>query len=53
MSVINVAVITTALSTYQSTGATLFMPWFLSTLARAYAKLGQKDAKTLLEELAV
>jgi predicted ATPase len=35
--------ITSALSTYQSTGATLFMPWYSSTLATAYAKLGQFD----------
>ena len=38
-----VHMITSALSTYQSTGATVFMPWYLSTLARAYAKLGQFD----------
>ena len=34
---------TSALSAYHSTGATLFVPWYLSTLARAYAKLGQFD----------
>ena len=38
-----VHMITSALSTYQSTGATVFMPWYLLTLARAYAKLGQFD----------
>jgi len=38
-----VHMITSALSAYRSTGATLFTPWYLSTLARAYAKLGQFD----------
>ena len=38
-----VNMITSALSTYQSTGATVFMPRYLSTLARTYAKLGQFD----------
>ena len=38
-----VHMITSALSAYHSTGATLFVPWYLSTLARAYAKLGQFD----------
>ena len=38
-----VHMITSALSAYHSTGATVFMPWYLSTLARAYAKLGQFD----------
>ena len=38
-----VHMITSALSTYRSTGASVFMPWYLSTLARAYAKLGQFD----------
>ena len=38
-----VHMITSALSTYHSTAATVFMPWYLSTLARAYAKLGQFD----------
>src|SRR5262249_55890162 len=38
-----VHMITSALSTYNSTGGTVFMPWYLSTLARAYAKLGQFD----------
>jgi pentatricopeptide repeat protein len=38
-----VHMITSALSAYHSTGATLYTPWYLSTLARAYAKLGQFD----------
>ena len=38
-----VHMITSALSAYRSTGATLYVPWYLSTLARAYAKLGQFD----------
>ena len=31
------------LAACRSTGATLFMPWYLSTLAVAYAELGQFD----------
>jgi class 3 adenylate cyclase/predicted ATPase len=38
-----VHMITSALSTYHSTAATVFMPWYLSTLARANAKLGRFD----------
>jgi predicted ATPase len=38
-----VNMITSALSTYNSTGATLFTPWYLSTLTGAYSKLGQFD----------
>jgi predicted ATPase len=38
-----VHMITSALSTYHSTGATVFTPWYLSTLAGAHAKLGQFD----------
>ena len=38
-----VHMITSALSTYNSTGGTVFMPWYLSTLARAYAQRGQFD----------
>jgi tetratricopeptide (TPR) repeat protein len=49
--------ITSALSTYQSTGATLLTTWYSSTLATAYAKLGQfddawrciRDALTMVE----
>jgi class 3 adenylate cyclase/predicted ATPase len=36
-------VIPSAINAYQSTGATLFAPWHLSTLASAYADLGQFD----------
>jgi predicted ATPase len=31
------------ISTYRSTGSTLYMPWYSSILARAYAELGQVD----------
>ena len=34
---------TSAITAYRSTGATLFMPLYLSTLARAYAELNQFD----------
>jgi predicted ATPase len=34
---------TSAITAYRSTGATLFMPTYLSTLARAYAELDQFD----------
>ena len=39
----HVHMITSALSAYRSTGATVFMPWYLSTLAGAYAERGQFD----------
>ena len=46
-----VDMITSALSTYQSTGATVFVPWYASTLAGAYAKLGQfNDAWRCIRE---
>jgi predicted ATPase len=35
--------ITSGLSVWRSTGATFFVPWWLSCLARAYAELGQFD----------
>jgi class 3 adenylate cyclase/tetratricopeptide (TPR) repeat protein len=38
-----VKITTSAITTYRSTGATLFMPTYLSTLARAYSELGQFD----------
>jgi predicted ATPase len=38
-----VHMITSGLSAYHSTGATVFTPWYLSTLAGAHAKLGQLD----------
>ena len=34
---------TSAITAYRSTGATLFMPTYLSTLARAYSELDQFD----------
>jgi predicted ATPase len=39
----SVNLITTGLAEWQATGATLFVPLFLSNLAMAYAKLGQCD----------
>ena len=39
------------MTAYRSTGATLYLPWFLSNLARAYAELGQfGDARDSLRE---
>jgi predicted ATPase len=38
-----VQVITFGLTAWRSTGATLFLPWYLSSLAKAYAELGQFD----------
>jgi predicted ATPase len=38
-----VHMITSALSAYHSTGATVFTPWYMSTLAGTHAKLGQFD----------
>jgi tetratricopeptide (TPR) repeat protein len=35
--------ITAGVSALQSTGTTLFVPWFLAALARAYARLGPFD----------
>jgi predicted ATPase len=35
--------LTSALTAYQSTGATLFTPWYLSHIAHTYAELGQHD----------
>jgi predicted ATPase/class 3 adenylate cyclase len=34
---------TSGIALYQSTGSTAWMPWYLSSLARAYADLGQFD----------
>ena len=39
-----VQIITTGLSAFRSTGSTVFMPLWLSSLTRAYAELGQFDA---------
>jgi predicted ATPase len=33
----------TPITAWRSTGATAFIPWYLSNLARAYAELGQFD----------
>ena len=42
---------TSAITAYRSTGATLFMPSYLSNLARAYAGLGQfKEAWQCVDE---
>jgi predicted ATPase len=38
-----VELIISGITTWRSTGATLFMPWFLSNLARAHAELSQFD----------
>ena len=38
-----VQMLTSATTAYQSTGATLFMPWYLSDLAMSYAELAQFD----------
>jgi class 3 adenylate cyclase/predicted ATPase len=38
-----VQAITAGIAAWKSTGATVFMPWFLSVLTRAHAELGQID----------
>ena len=38
-----VQMITAGIAAWQSTGSTVFMPWHLSNLARAYGELGQLD----------
>jgi class 3 adenylate cyclase/predicted ATPase len=38
-----VQIITSGITAFRSTGATVLMPWSLSNLARAYAELGQFD----------
>ena len=38
-----VQMITSGMTAWRSTGATLFTPWYLSYLSRAYADLGQFD----------
>src|SRR5260370_3936409 len=35
--------ITSGIAAWRSTGATLWTPWFLSYLAKAYAELGRYD----------
>ena len=48
----NAAQITTSgISAWRSTGSTLWLPWYLSNLARAYAELGQfDDARRCISE---
>ena len=36
-------IMTSGISEWRSTGSTLWIPWYLSNLARAYAELGQFD----------
>ena len=36
-------IMTSGISAWRSTGSTLWIPWYLSNLARAYAELGQFD----------
>ena len=36
-------IMTSGISGWRSTGSTLWIPWYLSNLARAYAELGQFD----------
>jgi tetratricopeptide (TPR) repeat protein len=38
-----VPTLTSALTAYQSTGATLFTPWYLTHIAHTHAQLGQHD----------
>jgi class 3 adenylate cyclase/predicted ATPase len=38
-----VRMLSSGTTTWRSTGSTLWIPWYLSSLARAYAKLGQLD----------
>ena len=38
-----VQMLTSGIAAYRSTGATVFMPWYLSYLAKAYADLDQFD----------
>ena len=38
-----VQIMTSGITAWRSTGSTLWMPWYLSYLARAYAELGQFD----------
>jgi predicted ATPase len=46
-----VRLLTTGLKAYQSTGATVFVPWYLTYLATAYGRLGQYDnAQRMISE---
>jgi predicted ATPase len=47
-----VQMITSGLTAWRSTGATLLLPWYLSALTSAYAKLGRlQDAQNSLTEM--
>jgi predicted ATPase len=44
-------VIASAISRFRSTGATMYLPWYLSILARVHAELGQIDnARSCVDE---
>ena len=46
-----VGLLTGGLKAYQSTGATVFVPWYLTYLATAYASLSQyDDARRIISE---
>jgi predicted ATPase len=46
-----VNLLTTGLKAYQATGATVFLPWYLTHLATAYASLSQyDDARRVISE---
>ena len=46
-----IQMITSGITAFRSTGATLFTPWHLSNLAKAYAEFGQfEDAWRCLDE---
>ena len=46
-----IQMITSGITAFRSTGSTLFTPWHLSNLAKAYAELGQfEDAWRCLDE---
>ena len=46
-----VRLLTAGLKAFQSTGATVFPPWYLTYLATAYASLGQcDDARRMISE---
>jgi class 3 adenylate cyclase/predicted ATPase len=46
-----VQMMTSGITAFRSTGSTIFTPWHLSNLAKAYAELGQfEDARRCLDE---
>ena len=46
-----VGLLTSGLKAYQSTGATAFVPWYLTYLATAYGSLSQNDdARRVISE---